>query len=369
VEIVQSVLGTFYLEDDGTWYRSAVGTDKRGRPWSRRKANAGHILIAPRLLQAQKDGRLQDEEQKIIAERKVAMAARVPGGWNREIPLSEEQRAALSSAAKLRTGEKNPFFGKTHTQETRDKIAEARHNHTGWHHSDATKEKMRVAWETRRSTPISDETRARISVAQTGRECTPGTREKLSASMKVEMERRARGRKASYTVSTETRQRMSDSYLESVTTKRRAYLASIPVTKVVGSAHIGCRGTLEEATTRILEADPEVASYEYEPVVIRYQDGDLEHNCLPDYLVTFKDGSRALIEVNAPGLTHLEQRHARAVAIRNYCKEQGYQFWRWSRYFVARRCSLLGIAPPLPSKSAVRASYPSSTPDASKPTT
>jgi len=162
---------------------------------------------------------------------------------------------------------------------------------------------------------------------------------------------------------------MADSYVDAVGAERRGYLAQLPVTKVLSRSTIGCRGTLEEATTRILEADPEVASYEYEPVVIRYLDGGLEHNCLPDYLVMFKDGSKVLIEVNAPGLTHLERRTARADAIRSYCKEQGLQFWCWSKSFVARRCALLGITPPLASKSAVRESYPSSTPDASKPTT
>lgn len=39
--------------------------------------------------------------------------------------LSPEQIKILSDSAKLRTGEKNPFFGKSHSQETKKKLSEA----------------------------------------------------------------------------------------------------------------------------------------------------------------------------------------------------------------------------------------------------
>lgn len=47
------------------------------------------------------------------------------GGSSRHGPISEDQKKALSEFGKTRTGCKNPFYGKHHTEETINKIKEA----------------------------------------------------------------------------------------------------------------------------------------------------------------------------------------------------------------------------------------------------
>ena len=69
---------------------------------------------------------LDEAEIRIIKERNAVYSEEyyniAYGGGARHGPLTEEQRKNLSEHAKQRTGEKNPFFGKRHTEETRQKI-------------------------------------------------------------------------------------------------------------------------------------------------------------------------------------------------------------------------------------------------------
>lgn len=45
--------------------------------------------------------------------------------WSKGKKFTEEHRAKIAENAKQRTGEKNPFYGKTHSAETREKIRQA----------------------------------------------------------------------------------------------------------------------------------------------------------------------------------------------------------------------------------------------------
>lgn len=54
-------------------------------------------------------------------------------------PMPHEQREKISESL---TGEKNPFFGKKHTEETKDKLRGKAHMRTGYKHSPETKAKM-----------------------------------------------------------------------------------------------------------------------------------------------------------------------------------------------------------------------------------
>jgi len=81
-----------------------------------------------------------------------------PGTWSL---TPEETRAKISAAT---TGEKNGFFGKNHTEETREIMKAARNN--------------------RKDKPHSPETKAKMSAAAMGKSPSPETRAKLSAAAK-----------------------------------------------------------------------------------------------------------------------------------------------------------------------------------------
>lgn len=120
------------------------------------------------------------------------------GGVNRII--SDETRAKLSAS---RTGEKNHFFGKHHTPETKKKISEANTGkkrppiseetrakksaaqkgkpapNKGKHHTEETKKKLSIANQGKKRT---EETRKKISEVKTGMKHTEESKRKMSES-------------------------------------------------------------------------------------------------------------------------------------------------------------------------------------------
>jgi group I intron endonuclease len=63
---------------------------------------------------------------------------------------TKESRNKQSRSIK---GDKNHFYGRTHSEETRKKISDFRKSHIGWKHSEETKEKMREAHKRKLSSP------------------------------------------------------------------------------------------------------------------------------------------------------------------------------------------------------------------------
>ena len=106
---------------------------------------------------------LNDHEILEIRERNTL----VPNGYNLEsggntnVITHPETRKKMSEANK---GERNPNFGKTHTEETRKKMSEA--------------QKWRA--------PMSEETHRKMSEAQKGKKATEETRAKISEATKGE---------------------------------------------------------------------------------------------------------------------------------------------------------------------------------------
>lgn len=70
----------------------------------------------------------------------------------------------VKNSKKANTGIKNGFYGKTHTEETKEKLRQAR---LGSKASAETKEKMKLSHQNR--SPVSEETRKKISEATKGR--------------------------------------------------------------------------------------------------------------------------------------------------------------------------------------------------------
>lgn len=67
----------------------------------------------------------QNNLGKKLTEEHKAKIRKSCQGINKGIPKSDECKLKLSKIAKARTGDKNPFFGKKHSQETKDKISKA----------------------------------------------------------------------------------------------------------------------------------------------------------------------------------------------------------------------------------------------------
>ncbi|MBQ4495368.1 MAG: GIY-YIG nuclease family protein [Selenomonadaceae bacterium] len=109
----------------------------------------------------------------------VALHSKTPYGYNCTdggegtigLECTPEHRAKLSVAF---SGEKNPFFGKHHTDETRAKISAKK---KGTHHTDETRAKMS---KTHKGKHLTDETRAKMSAKKKGIPKSPEHRAKLA---------------------------------------------------------------------------------------------------------------------------------------------------------------------------------------------
>ena len=90
----------------------------------------------------------------------------------------EAMKEAAEQHSKAMKGEKNPFYGKKHSEETKNKNSEA---HKGKHLSEETKRKIS---EVKKGTHHSEETKRKISRAQKGKPKSDETRRKLSEAKK-----------------------------------------------------------------------------------------------------------------------------------------------------------------------------------------
>jgi len=75
-----------------------------------------------------------------------------------------------------------------------------------------------------------------------------------------------------------------------------------------------------------LEADLDVAVYNYEGIKIPYFHKGDWHNYIPDLRVVFVDGTTEIWEIKPANQTHYEQNKAKWVAANNYCSNFGWNF-------------------------------------------
>jgi len=91
------------------------------------------------------------------------------------------------------------------------------------------------------------------------------------------------------------------------------------------------RSSYELAAMKLLDADPDVAYWEYEPFGIPYTDlnGD-EKKYFPDFLIEFSDARpNMLLEVKPDALMNTPENELKHQALVNYCKEHelDYNYW------------------------------------------
>lgn len=72
----------------------------------------------------------------------------------------------------------------------------------------------------------------------------------------------------------------------------------------------------------MLESDPDVLSWKYEPMRLPYEFEGSTHNYVPDFLVT-RGGSMQLVEVKPDGLLIEPKNIVKMEAATNWCESSG----------------------------------------------
>lgn len=93
-----------------------------------------------------------------------------------------------------------------------------------------------------------------------------------------------------------------------------------------GPVEVYLRSSYESTYARILDSDENVASWTHEPFRIPYFFDGSVHNYVPDFLVTFLDGSKKLVEVKPAVLTETPVNAAKSSAARVWCETNDVEF-------------------------------------------
>jgi len=108
------------------------------------------------------------------------------GGFGAKGFLSEESKKKISEKSKLRVGEKNSFFGKHHTKETKENISKSNKGKQTWlgkHHTKETKEKLSKIF-LGKSNPHTFEQNEKIGLANRGKHRSEETKKKIGIASK-----------------------------------------------------------------------------------------------------------------------------------------------------------------------------------------
>lgn len=290
---------------------------------------------------------------------------------------SAEQKKKLSEYAKSRTGEKNAFFGRTHSPETRAKIAAAARARTGRKHSPETKAKIGAAHRGRKKPPaqvakqaatmrrlyaggeikinlpppksgpenhnygrkLSPEHKAAVGKASKSRVWTDAQRAAVSARTKgkkihTEAFKQAladRNRTREYTHSEATKAKISASSVWKLKKGDYRYLGWA-LTKKAG--WVGYRSTWELRALELLDADPAVSGFQYESFSVPYVWEGHPRRTMPDYKLTLADGRVRVVEVKPKGYMQSPKEIAKREAATLFCAEHGWVYETWTESFL-----------------------------------
>jgi len=98
------------------------------------------------------------------------------------------------------------------------------------------------------------------------------------------------------------------------------------------STPINYRSSWELTVAQYLDQNPDVLSYEYESINIRYAVAGRYRTYTPDFLVLYKTGKKVIVEVKRADKLTDRKVIAKATATRKWLKENKledyeYQFW------------------------------------------
>ena len=80
----------------------------------------------------------------------------------------------------------------------------------------------------------------------------------------------------------------------------------------------------------LLDSDPCIASWEYEPCQVVYLHVTKLKKYLPDFLVTATGGHRYLVEIKPERLRDVEINALKRAAVLQKCQEEGWVYYEWA---------------------------------------
>ena len=181
------------------------------------------------------------------------------------------------------------------TRSRRIAAGEIKHSWTGRHHSEETKRHL--------SEVSKGDKRSGANNGMFGRHHSEEARAKMSEKKAQAI---VEGRFRAYGTRNKT------GWYESTKTGRRHFF----------------RSGWEEATMKFLDNDPMVVTWDYECVRIPYCYDDHKRWYVPDFIVSFVDGTRDMWEVKPKQFLETERVRLTAAAGEAYCKEHGFGQYR-----------------------------------------
>lgn len=201
----------------------------------------------------------------------------------------------------------------------------------------------------------SEETRKKLSDIQKGRTQSAESNAKRSVAMleyhsKHDNVREAvRKAKTGVPMSSETRRKLGDTRKRmfasgELTINREAISKSITRLYLEGGFQwcvgsyasgktgkvIHYRSSWELEYAKLLDADDAVSTWVYEPFAITYELNGESKRYLPDFLVSYKDGTEELVEVKPVELESNAVNHAKRLAALDLCNRNGWRYAGWS---------------------------------------
>jgi len=246
--------------------------------------------------------------------------------------FSDEAKRKMSESRKGRV----PWNkGKHHTEEARKKMSESSsHWNKGKRLSEGTKKKMSEAHEGKK---LSEEHKKRLSEVRKGMKRSEETKKKMSLSSKgrrhTEEAKRKIGLSSKGRVhSEETKQKMSESIRKAISEGRlKPHMKCEKFWSTKNDMWVNYRSSYELCVFEILEKMMMVVKYEVEPLRIKYRCGfDDVRTYFPDLLITYKDGSKELVEVKANWCVNHYKNQCKAKTAKKYCDKNGLTFNVWT---------------------------------------
>jgi len=95
-------------------------------------------------------------------------------------------------------------------------------------------------------------------------------------------------------------------------------------------ATINYRSSWELEYAKLLDADETVTMWKYEPFAIPYEHSGETKQYLPDFLVSYDDGSKELVEVKPDRLMYTSVNEAKRKAAISLCDVAGWTYVSWN---------------------------------------